>query len=151
MTPAERTAKIAELRAEADRLEREGRFIDSILPPLTIDWCEEIWRKCEREITVGAAVKWVIEQDRARITIKTPDAPEPTGAELVGRLVDVSDAFIPYMPTESGKTMRGPVGTTGFYCQDYAPGEMAPYTLIHHNAPKSIFKARTVTLSKDRS
>ena len=86
MTPAERTTKIAELRAEADRLEREGA-----LPALTLEWCDEIWRNCPRGISIAESVKWVIEQDRARIIIKTPDAPEPTGAELVGKVCDFSD------------------------------------------------------------
>ena len=59
MTPAERTAKITEPRAEADRLEREGKR----------SWPEKV---------------------EAGDCFKAPDAPEPTGVDLVGRVCQLS-------------------------------------------------------------
>ena len=119
MTPAERTAKIAELRAEADRLEREGA-----LPALTLEWCDEIWRNCPRGISTAESVKWVIEQDRARTTIKAPDAPEPTGAELVGKVCDFSDNGVDWT---RGSLWTGQRGGDPRICTGFSPDTKLRY------------------------
>lgn len=36
------------------------------LVPLTLEWCDEAWWACPRNMTTAEAVKWVIEADRAR-------------------------------------------------------------------------------------
>lgn len=38
-------------------------------PELTLEWCDEIWRQVPQEArkSVAESVKWVIEQDRARL------------------------------------------------------------------------------------
>lgn len=52
-------------------------------PELTLEWCDEIWRQVPQEArkSVAESVKWVIEQDRARLQ-SSPDpvaggVPEP--------------------------------------------------------------------------
>ena len=100
MTPAERTAKIAELRAEADRLEREGKR-DPIAGLLDAkDYFTLIWIAPDRGFgpdymtSVAKSAMQAIDERIAalsELTIKTPDAPEPTGAELVGKMCEFSD------------------------------------------------------------
>ena len=110
MTPAERTAKIAELRAEADRLEMEGKrnwpekvekgmlfawgSIKYILSP-TANLDEFVLVNLEDgnrhanpskdPFYYGTANYTYLGHARDLLAIKTPDAPEPTGAELVWR------------------------------------------------------------------
>jgi len=121
VNPAERTAKIAELRAEADRLEREGKR----------NWPEDIksgmlFRHPSGAVYVSAfpggdgrltlvqinsddknlkngtcsgldgfgfrgdSVYSYLGYARDLLAIKMPDAPEPTGAELVGKVCEFS-------------------------------------------------------------
>lgn len=49
-------------------------------PELTLEWCDEIWRQVPPEArkSVAESVKWVIEQDRARLQSST--APVAGGA-----------------------------------------------------------------------
>lgn len=121
MTPAERAAKIAELRAEIDRLEREGKlnwperitagmlfrhhangmyvtcFPDGSgrLVLVQIDSQDKDWMNGTHSGFRGFG-----EQEEGftylgyacdLLTIKAPDAPEPTGAELVGEVCEFSD------------------------------------------------------------
>ena len=115
MTPAERTAKVAELRAEADRLEREGRrnwpekaeagmlfawgSIKYILSP-TANLDEFVLVNLEDgnrhanpskdPFYYGTANYTYLGHACDLLTIKTPDE-EPTGAELVGKMCEFSD------------------------------------------------------------
>lgn len=100
MTPAERTAKIAELRAEADWLEREGKR-DPIAGLLDAkDYFTLIWTAPDRGFgpdymtSVAKSAMQAIDERIAALSepaIKAPDAPEPTGANLVGRVCEFSD------------------------------------------------------------
>lgn len=104
MTPAERTAKIAELRAEADRLEREERVeVGGLIQEPTSTWIVDDLGGLVKIIGEHAGMRWAdwsldlmpnakfLGHARDLLTIKAPDAPEPTGAELVGRLCEFSD------------------------------------------------------------
>lgn len=117
MTPAERTAKIAELRAGADRLEREGernwpekveagmlfrhtegatyifpaRDCDDLLCVVG-DGTDEPGDYYSRDLFRSEPQHFAyLGHARDLLTIKAPDAPEPTGAELVGKVCEFSD------------------------------------------------------------
>lgn len=116
MTPAERAAKIAELRAEADRLEREGKRVklkegqvwrrtntgNLYLSHLAHDSddSEKCRLTCWNDGFRWSPAPWFNGKDdefeyvglaRDLLTIKMPDAPEPTGAELVGEVCEFAD------------------------------------------------------------
>ena len=127
MTNEDRKAKIAELRAEADRLERErernwpekveigmifrhedGEIYmasrageDSIAHPtpdclvcVTDSWPRigVMYANYSDDPFDGDEAQFAyLGHARDLLTIKTPDAPEPTGAELVGRVCEFSD------------------------------------------------------------
>ena len=141
MTPAERAAKIAELRAEADRLEKEwkrnwperveagmlfqcklGIFLARYRggEPLN-DW--ELVDIFTGRFFHGDGEKFggnelaftYLGHACDLLTIKTPDAPEPTGAELrgaklIGKLCDFSEDGIYWEGYEGGRE-----------CNAYAP------------------------------
>jgi len=46
---------------------REHAVAPVVVPELTSQWCDEIWRNAPRGVPVWDALKWVIEQDRARL------------------------------------------------------------------------------------
>jgi hypothetical protein len=154
MTPAERTAKIAELRAEADRLEREANAKENakngdlfrsygnvvLIPPsypntyaiaLTGEsigcQCYK-WEKDPNLEYLGHA--------RDLLTIKTPDATEPTGAQLVGKDVHVCDVVNGAWCTES---CGAPIIVV-----EHNPDSTLPYTVQSGN------HWRFARLAKDR-
>lgn len=90
MTPAERTAKIAELRAEPNDCS-----------PFDGDESDFTYLGYARDL----------------LAIKTPDAPEPTGAELVGKVCEFSD---------DGKTWVGK-----WLVRYYNPDAGYPYNWTH--------------------
>ena len=130
MTPAERATKITELRAEADRLEREGKrnWPETVEIGMIFQHDDgEVYiasRAAEDALTryqspdclvcvsgayPGFGVMYAepsncspfdgdesdftyLGHARDLLTIKTPDAPEPTGAELVGKVCVFCDS-----------------------------------------------------------
>jgi hypothetical protein len=56
------------LQAENDRLRSKIASVGEP-PDLTLEWCDELWRKAPQEVrwSIGASLKWCIEQDRARL------------------------------------------------------------------------------------
>lgn len=36
------------------------------LVPLTLEWCDELWRNCPSELSIAESLKWAIEADRNR-------------------------------------------------------------------------------------
>ena len=145
MTPAERTAKIAELRAEADRLEREGKIKENakngdlfrsygrivLIPPsypntyaLALTG-ESIGCQCygwDEDPNIE-----YLGHARDLLTIKTPDAPEPTGAELVGKVCDFSDNGVDWT---MGSLWTGKRGGDPRICTGFSPDT----ELRYHNA-----------------
>lgn len=130
MTPAERTAKIAELRAEADRLEREGKrdpiagLLDAKRSLSMIKTAPERGFGLDYMVVLACSSMEAIDERIAALSepaIKTPDAPEPTGAELVGKVCEFSDGGKEW---EKGECVRYEPGRDfGPYLGDFNGGK----------------------------
>lgn len=122
MTPAERTARVAELRAEADRLEREGK--SDALIALRDEVAKMAWPPgaayCARLIeALNATLNKPYSLDAA---IKTP-AKEPTGAELAGKACEFSDDLQNW--TAQMELIRFDPGTTHPFIAETLPWRFA--------------------------
>ena len=161
MTNEDRKAKIAELRAEADRLERErkrnwpekveigmifqhedGEIYmvsragdDSAAHPtpdclvcVTDSWPRigVMYANYSDDPFDGDEAQFAyLGHARDLLTVKAPDAPEPTGAELVGKAVHVCDVVNGVWRTES---CGAPIIVV-----EYNPDSTLPYTVQSGN------------------
>lgn len=50
----------------AERVIADGKALAVVVPPLTPEWCDEIWRNAPRNVLTWAVIEWICKQDRER-------------------------------------------------------------------------------------